>query len=136
MSKLSSICIALGTLALGACAHNANKAEYDAALSRADRDYHEAIAKCDGYSGNAQDICEAEAKAQRAKSEADAKAAYKGTSKAHYDQRVAAAEADYKVARQRCDDLAGDNKDVCIKDAEAALARAKADAKTAYRGTY
>jgi len=133
MSKLTSICIAVGTLALGACAHSVPKAEYDAAISRAERDYKEAKAKCEGYSGNARDICEAEAKAQRAKSEADAKAAYSDTSKARYDQRVAAAEADYKVARQRCDDLAGDNKDVCIKDAEAALARAKADAKTAYR---
>ena len=136
MSKLTSISLAIGALALGACAHSASKAEYDATLSRAERDYHEAKVKCESYSGNSRDVCEADAKAQRAKNEADAKAAYEGTSKARYDQRVTAAEADYKVARQRCDDLAGDTKDVCIKDAEAALARAKADAKTAYRSTY
>jgi len=136
MSKLTSISLAIGALAVGACAHSATKAEYDAAMSRAERDYHEAKEKCEAYSGNARDICKADAKAQRAKNEADAKAAYEGTSKARYDQRVASAEADYKAARQRCDDLAGDNKDVCIKEAEAALARAKADAKMAYRSTY
>ena len=35
----------------------------------------------------------------------------RGHFKARYDQRVASAEADYKAARQRCDDLAGDSKD-------------------------
>jgi len=135
MSKPIPIALVIaGALALGACAsdRHASKAEYDAALSRAERDYHEAKAKCDSYSGNAEDICVAEAKAQRDKAEADAKAMYKGTPKARYDERIASAESDYKVARQRCDVLAGDSKDVCVKEAEAALARAKADAKTAY----
>lgn len=137
MSKLTAISIAISAIALGACAHphnanNAARADYEATLSRIDRDYHAADARCDGYSGNAKDVCRAEAKAQRDKAEADAKAAYQGTAKSRYDQRIAAADADYKVARQRCDELAGDDKDVCIKDADAAYARAKADAKTAY----
>jgi len=53
MSKVTSICIAVSALAVGACSHTAPKAEYDAALSRAERDYHEAKEKCEGYSGNA-----------------------------------------------------------------------------------
>ena len=34
------------------------------------------------------------------------------------------AEAEYEVAKERCDDLAGNAKDVCVKDAKAAHERA------------
>ena len=39
----------------------------------------------------------------------------------------------YEVAKERCDDLKGNDKDACVKDAKAAEARAKADAK-AHKG--
>ena len=39
------------------------------------------------------------------------------------------ADATYSVAKEKCDDLAGNSKDVCVKEADAALVRAKADAK-------
>jgi hypothetical protein len=39
------------------------------------------------------------------------------------------AEADYKVAKQKCDDLSGNAKDVSKKDAKAAYITAKVDAK-------
>jgi hypothetical protein len=39
------------------------------------------------------------------------------------------AEADYKVAKERCDDQAGNEKDVCVKVAKAAMVKAKADGK-------
>jgi hypothetical protein len=136
MWKLTTIALATSALAMGACAHSyhdAAQAEREAALSRAERDYQQAMARCEAYSGNAEDVCEAEAKAQRAKDEASAKAEYKDTPKADYDERIAAAEADYSVARERCDELAGDSKEVCVKEAKATLARAKADANADYR---
>ena len=43
--------------------------------------------------------------------------------------RIARAEADYAVAREKCDDKAGNEKDVCIKAAKAAEVATKADAK-------
>jgi len=135
MWKLTTIALATSALALGACAHSyrdATEAEHEAALSRAERDYHQAKRDCDAYSGNAEDVCKAEAKAQRAKDEAAADARYKDTPKAQYDQRMAAAEADYSVARERCDELAGDSKEVCVKEAKARLAKAKADASAGY----
>ena len=55
--------------------------------------------------------------------------AYKGTPKATYDAKVDMAEADYNVAKERCDDQAGDAKDACVKEAKATMAKAKADAK-------
>jgi hypothetical protein len=42
---------------------------------------------------------------------------------------MARADADYVVAKQRCDDMAGNVKDVCMKEAKAADLAAKADAK-------
>src|SRR4029450_12831856 len=35
----------------------------------------------------------------------------------------------YNVAKEKCDELSGNPKDVCVKEADAALVKAKADAK-------
>ena len=43
--------------------------------------------------------------------------------------RIARTEADYAVAKERCDDQAGDAKEVCLKEAKAAEAAAKANAE-------
>lgn len=56
---------------------------------------------------------------------------YKPTVKTHYDARIAKAEADYDVARERCDDLAGNKKDVCVKEAKAASGKASEARKDA-----
>ncbi|MDB5777275.1 MAG: TolA multi-domain protein [Herbaspirillum sp.] len=41
------------------------------------------------------------------------------------------ADADYKVAKAKCDAMKGNDKDVCMKEAKAAQTSAKADAKAA-----
>ena len=46
-----------------------------------------------------------------------------------YDQQVKNAEADYLVAKEKCDDLGGNDKDVCVKEAKAARTKAIAEAK-------
>ena len=43
--------------------------------------------------------------------------------------RVAKAESTYAVAKERCDDLAGNPKDVCVKEAKAIEVSALADAR-------
>lgn len=54
------------------------------------------------------------------------------------EQRKDAAErqakADYKAARERCKELTGNDKDVCVKEAKAARKQAMADAKAAEKG--
>jgi len=54
---------------------------------------------------------------------------YKPTNTTRYEARVARAQADYSAAKERCDDKAGNVKDVCLKEAKAAEITAKADAK-------
>ena len=105
------------------------KSQYDDAKARAEAAYKMERAKCDSLAGNAKDICVAEAKAQMMRSEAKAKAAYKNTRGAWYDQQVKNADADYLVAKEKCDELGGNDKDVCVKEAKAARTKAIADAK-------
>jgi hypothetical protein len=118
--------LAIPTLAFGAAM---TSDAYSAAKSRAEADYKTASARCDSMSGNPKDVCIAEAKAAEKKAKADAEAQYKNTDKARADAIVAGAEADYDVAKARCDAKTGNDKDVCIKEAKAAEVKAKADAK-------
>src|SRR5215217_2859601 len=55
--------------------------------------------------------------------------------KALYEQTRAAAATEYKAARDRCNGIAGNPKDVCIAEAQAARVRAEADATAHYRNT-
>ena len=60
-------------------------------------------------------------------------AATSGKPSAKATRKVADARADaaYDVAKEKCDDLKGNDKDVCEKDAKAARVKAKEDAKVA-----
>ena len=84
---------------------------------------------CAGLSGNARDICMAEAKGKENVAKADAEAAYENTPKHRESARIARAQAAYDVAKEKCDNLAGNLKDVCIKEAKSALVKGKADAR-------
>jgi hypothetical protein len=79
-------------------------------------------------SGNAKDICMAQAKGKEGIAKAEAEAAYENTPKARENARVAHAQATFDVAKEKCDDLAGNRKDVCVKEADATLVKGKADA--------
>ena len=107
--------------------------EYSAAKDRIQADYKAAKAACDKMSGNAKDICVEEAKGAEKVAEADLKFKRSGKASDAVDLANAKAEAAYEVAKERCDDLKGNDKDACVKDAKAAEARAKADAK-AHKG--
>ena len=87
--------------------------------------------RCSSLSGNAKDVCQAEAKGKEKVAKAQLEADYKNTDKARNEARVARADADYDVAKEKCDDLSGNQKDVCVKQAKAAHEKAKADAKVA-----
>ena len=73
---------------------------------------------CDDKSGNAKDVCIAEAKAEHDKAKADLKA-NKAVSQAESDALEAKLKADYKVASTRCDALSGHAKDSCQASAKA-----------------
>jgi hypothetical protein len=125
-----ALVLSVGTLALAGGAQAAgDKGAYDSAKAAAKSTYEAAKKQCDTMNGNAKDICVAEAKAVRTKAEEEAEVAYKNTPKAREHAAAEIAEANYKVAKERCDDKTGNDKDVCVKVAKAELTKAKADAK-------
>jgi hypothetical protein len=103
--------------------------DYQAGKDRIATEYKSDKAGCLALSGNASDVCNLQARGKEKVAIATLEAAYKPTVQNHYEVRVAKAEADYAVARERCDDLSGNPKDVCVKEAQAAETAAKADAK-------
>ena len=132
LKPIAVIVMALGLGTAGA-AYAANdrmsREAYKAEKDRIDVEYKTAKEACNKLSGNVEDVCKAQAKANQRIAEAELDAKNKGTAKARYDARVARAEAQYSVAKEKCDDLSGNPKDVCMKEAKAAETKAKADAK-------
>lgn len=138
MNKLNIKMIALSigiAFSSGAIAQSMSKDDYKAGKEKISADYKAAKSGCGSLSGNANDICVAEAKGKEKVALADLEANYKPDVKNRYEARVARAEADYGVARERCDDQAGNAKDVCVKEAKSVEAAAKADAKARMKTT-
>lgn len=122
-----------GALLLGAAsfagAGTFPRAEYDAGKDGIEVTRKAALDACKPMSGNAKDVCQAQAKADASIAKAELEAKYKGTRESAYDARVARAKAHYDVAKEKCDDFAGNQKAVCVKEAKAAETRALADTK-------
>lgn len=114
----------------GAMAQSLSKVEYKADKSKIAAEYKAAKADCSSLAANAKDICVAEAKGKEKVAKAELEARYKPSEKASRAVKIATAEADYAVAKEKCDDMAGNDKKICVKEAKAAETRAKADAKT------
>ena len=86
--------------------------------SRFEARYKLAKEMCEDKSGNAKDVCVAEAKSEHDRAKADLKA-NKKIAEAQSDAMETKLKADYKVARERCDSLSGDAKDSCQASAKA-----------------
>ena len=95
-----------------------DKAATDALIARADAEYAVAKEKCDDFAGNAKDVCVKEAKATFTKAKVDAKANGK-VSVVRKDAAQEKRDANFAVAKERCDALAGDAKTQCVNDAKA-----------------
>ena len=104
-------------------------AEYAAKKDQISAEYKADKAACDKLDGNNKDICVEKAKGKEKVAKAEAAAGYENTPKARENLRLARADATYEVAKEKCDDLAGNAKDVCVKEAKASYTKAKADAK-------
>lgn len=112
----SSVCAAMG------------KAEFEAERQRLEANHDVARGKCSVLGGNARDICIAEARGSYRIAKAELEERYQDSPKARYSTRIAKAEAEYDVAKERCDDRGGAQKEACLREAKAAFARHKADA--------
>ena len=131
ISLLAAAGIAFAGVAGAADNKTMSRDAYKAQEDRVEAQYKADKERCSSLSGNAKDVCQAEAKGKEKVAKAQLEADYKNTDKARNEARVARADADYDVAKEKCDDLSGNQKDVCVKQAKAAHEKAKADAKVA-----
>lgn len=124
------ITLALGT---GVVAESMSKDDYKAARDRIETTYRADKRRCDSMSGNAKDVCNAEAAGREKVAKAELEARHNPTQELQFEARMTRAEADYESARERCDDRTGNMKEICLKEAEAALTAAEEGARAEFR---
>lgn len=130
MNRIHTIALAIGlACSAGTLAQAISNDEFKAGRQKIAADFTANKAACASRSGNAKDICMLEAKGAERVARSELGAAYQPSVDTRYEARIARAEGDYAVSRERCDDKAGNVKDVCVKEAKAARTAAKADAK-------
>jgi len=121
--------IVAGVLALASAhADTMSKADYKAAKERIIAQYKTDKAACDNLKDNAKDVCIEEGKGKEKVAKAELEYNRSGKDRERIKLAVAKAEADYGVAKEKCDDKSGNDRDVCGKEAKAAEVKARADA--------
>ena len=121
---IAALCAASGTFAA-----TMSKSDYAAAKDRVSADYKADKAACASLAGNQKDICTEQAKGKESVARADLEYSYSGKASDATKVSVAKADASYAVAKEMCDDKAGNVKDVCVSEAKAAHTKGLADAK-------
>ena len=105
------------------------KADYTAAKTRISADYKVDKAACASLAANAKDICIQQARGKENVANAELTTNYSGKPEDHNKLLVTMAKASYAVAKERCDEFAGNAKDVCVQQAKATETKELADAK-------
>ena len=122
-NKLTLIAAAIA-LALGTSAQAADTKQID-------QQHKAELEKCKVMKGNAKDVCKKEADGKHKVAKAEAEVKEHDTPKNRLKVHEAKAEAQYDVAKERCDDQKGDAKDACQKAAKAERDGAIAQARKA-----
>jgi hyperosmotically inducible periplasmic protein len=112
--------IASALVALNACTTDSlGDAKYKAAVARAHEDRMLALRECDKFNGDAKDMCRTEAGVAQTKTVASAKAENLGTAVALTQAERDNADADWTLAKEKCNTFGGDTKAECLTKARA-----------------
>ncbi len=113
--------IAATLFSLNACTTDSlgNK-KYTAAVARAHEDRMLALRECEKFSGDAKSMCRTEANIARTKTVASAKAENLGTAEALIQAERDNVDADWSLAKEKCNTYGGDTKAECVAKARAA----------------
>jgi hypothetical protein len=141
-SIAAALALALGTTAVQAQqtrdpGTRADRPAADRKVKNAEEDKIEAEAKemkakCTAMEGNQKDVCQAEAKAWEKTAKAELKAKSDPTPRNERKAAETKAEGTYEVAKEKCEDMKGNEQRACKKDAKAKYDQAKADIKKQY----
>jgi len=101
--------------------------EYTIAKERIEADHKVDKTRCGTLKDNAEDVCEKEAQARYKVGKAELEQAFKPSNSNARKLAEEKVDTAYEVAKEKCDDQSGDQKNACMKQAEADQARGKAD---------
>jgi len=117
------------SLSPSAQAQSLSKTDYKAEKDKISATYRTDRAACNSEKGHAKDICIAQARGKEDVDKASLEERYKPSEKNRYKAQMAKADADYAVAKARCNEQTGSARETCDKDAKVAHTNAKAEAK-------
>jgi hypothetical protein len=103
------------------------RTDYSSAIDRIYVAYKDARVQCEPLAGYNRDKCVVDARAMQKRAKASAEVSYKGTTRAKTDSRISNADADWMIARVRCDTTVGQERFACVKLAKATNVRRVAD---------
>lgn len=104
-------------------------AAYQQAMDGAEAVFDAAKARCDAVAGIPHEICVADARATRVRTEEEAGAARKNTLAAYTQARMRIASAFHERDKTRCNAVVGNDREVCLRQAKATLVAIQADAR-------
>ena len=104
----------------------------EAKEDRIEADAKAAKAKCEGMKGQEKDVCQQEAKSQEKVRKAELDAQKDPSPRKQRKVEETKAEAQYEVAKAKCDLQGGKADNACKKQAKAEYDKAKADIKAKY----
>jgi hypothetical protein len=119
----------------GVQAANFSKSAYDSSKADIKATYKAEREHCASLGGNGKDVCIEQAKGREAVALAQLNYNYSG--KAADEQKLyeVRAESRYELAKERCDDFAGQAKDVCLRQAQSDREKAVAEIKLSKKVT-
>jgi hypothetical protein len=127
--KLSLLVAGLLALSTGYAADAMSQGDYKAAKDKIEADYKADKDACKSMKDNAKDVCQKEAKAKEKTARADLDFKHTGKDSDRLKAAEVKAEQDYAVAKEKCEDMKGDQERACKKQAKATEDKAKADLK-------
>ncbi len=133
--QVRAFALAVGmAISTASFADTLSASQYQTSKDRIAADYKAAQAACERLAGNANEICEEQAKGNRSVGVAELEYRVSGSEADRAEVATTKSQAAHSVAVQKCADQAGNPKDVCVKEADAAQMKADADTKMAQAG--
>ncbi len=123
------LAITAGPFMAAAQAAPLGPAEYKEGKARIATDYKADRLNCKTMTGNAGDVCVEQAKGREKVARAELELGRSGKPQDDVKLRVVRAETAYAISREKCDDLSGNGKSVCVQEAKTIEVKALADAR-------
>ena len=118
-----------GCVLAGSASAAMDRNQYRGEMERAQGSYRAAWNGCKPLKGNAKDVCQAEARGAYAVTKAELAARLKTTPKNADKVKTQRAETALRVDTEKCDELSGNARAVCRKDAKASFVGARSEVR-------